>query len=433
MAAFLSLPSVTFAQPDQRPTPPPAADVPPPAGTEVPPPPVSPAPPEVVTPPPEAPAPEAPAVAPVAPPVEEVEPEDDAASRLDALEGFHWSGYIQAQYEVHDDSENEVEGTTLRNQDRFLIRRGRLKLQYDGIEHARFMIQLDATSTGVGLRDAVASLIEPWTGWDIELAAGLFKNPFGFEVLQSSSDRVFPERTFLDRALYPGERDLGVRLSGKHELFRFALALVNGDPIGERAFPGRDPNSFKDLVGRVGIATSLVDVGLSGHVGTEFQPGTPATDAETVWLDANEDAVVDPGEVTTTQAEAAVGSENATRYRLGFDAQLHHEIAGLGKLEVLAEVAYAHRAETDLAGKQSLVAGYLGVVQHWQDRAGIAFRAELFDPDLDAGQDQTIVLEPVLLFYPVPAVRLSAAYDIVLEQGDAVGNNVFTARMQVKF
>jgi hypothetical protein len=394
----------------------------------------------VVAPPPEAtptrssevPAPAAPAPepAPIAAAVEETE---DPSAAIAALEAFHWSGYIQGQYEAHDDSENEVDGTTLGNMDRFLVRRGRLKLQYDGIEHARFMIQIDATSTGVSLRDAVASVMEPWTGWDFELAAGLFKNPFGFEVQQSSGDRVFPERSLLGRTLYPGERDVGVRLAGKHDLFRFALALMNGDPIGERAFPGRDPSSYKDLVGRVGIATSLVDVGVSGHVGTEFQPGTAETDAETIWVDANEDAVVDTAEVTTTPAAEAVSSENATRLRLGFDAQLHHEIAGLGRLEVLAEVAYAQRGETDLAGKQGLFSGYLGVVQHWQDRAGIGLRAEMFDPNLDAGDDRVIVLEPVLLAYPVPAVRLSLAYDIVLEEAASVDNNVFTARMQVKF
>lgn len=359
------------------------------------------------------------------------QPEPSAA--IAALEAFHWSGYIQGQYEVHGDSENEVEGTSLQNEDRFRVRRGRLKLQYDGIEHARFLIQLDATSEGVSLRDAVASVTEPWTCWDLELAVGLFKNPFGFEVLQSSADRVFPERSALGRTLYPGERDVGLRLSGNHGPFRVALALVNGNPIGDRVFPGRDPNSYKDLVGRLGIATSLVDVGVSGHVGTEFQAGAAATEAETVWVDANGDAIVDSTEVTNTPAADAVSSENATRLRLGFDAQLHHEIAGLGKLEVLAEIAYAQRSGTDLADKRRLVTGYVGFVQHWRDRAGIALRAEMSDPDLDTDGDRLVVLEPVLLAYPVPAVRLSVAYDIVLEQHGSVANDVFTARMQVKF
>lgn len=427
---LVSLFSVSaFGQPQQELVAPPPGDPPP---ADAPAPPAEPVPPPVETPPPA----EHPVVVPPPtpePPPPAEEPEPTLEERVTALEGFHWSGYIQGQYEVHDDSENEIDGTTLENADRFLIRRGRLKLQYDGIEHARFMMQIDATTTGVSLRDAVASIFEPWTSFELELAAGVFKNPFGFEVLQSSGDRVFPERSQLGRTLYPGERDLGVRLSGKRDILRFAFALVNGNPIGDRAFPGRDPNSYKDFVGRIGIATSLLDVGVSGHVGTEFQPGSPAVDASTTWRDENRDAAVDPNEVTTTDAEPAVSSENATRMRAGLDVQLHYEIDGFGKLEVLGEIALAHRGETDLADAADLLAGYFGVVQHYGHLAGLAFRVDFLDPNLDEGSDQTIILEPVLLLYPVKAVRVSLAYDIVLEQGEAERNNVLTARMQVKF
>ena len=363
------------------------------------------------------------------------EPDDDTSAAIEALQAFHWSGYIQAQYEVHSDSENELDGTKLLNLDRFRIRRSRLKLTYRGIEHARFVLEVDWTSTGVSLKEGTATLIEPWTGWDLELSAGLFKTPFGYDVLVSSSARVFPEGSLLGETLYPGERDVGLRFSGHRDPFVFSIALLNGNPIGEKAFPGRDPNSFKDLVGRLGLQMPLLDIGISGHIGTEFVPGTPAAAAATTWLDANGDSIVDPAEVTNTPAVDAVTSENATRWRLGLDAQLHHDIAGFGKFEVLAEVAYAHRAETPLAGEQRLAAGTLAVIQHWHDRAGLAFRAAVLDPDLGANakDDREIVLTPVLLFYPVPAVRLSLTYDIVLEEGAAVDNDIFTARMQLKF
>ena len=38
-------------------------------------------------------------------------------------------------------------------------------------------------------------------------------------------------------------------------LNRDAVALMNGEPIGERSYPGIDPNGSKDIVGRVGIVT----------------------------------------------------------------------------------------------------------------------------------------------------------------------------------
>ena len=38
---------------------------------------------------------------------------------------------------------------------------------------------------------------------------GLFKIPFGFEIIQSDRDRLFMERANVMRALFPGEYDAG--------------------------------------------------------------------------------------------------------------------------------------------------------------------------------------------------------------------------------
>src|SRR5207253_1095991 len=75
----------------------------------------------------------------------------------------------------------------------------------------------------------------------------------------------FLERSNAERALFPGEYDLGVRLSGGWRFLRYAVAAMNGDPIGEKAFPGRDPNESKDLVGRLGVDLRMGSlVGLAG-------------------------------------------------------------------------------------------------------------------------------------------------------------------------
>ena len=78
---------------------------------------------------------------------------------------------------------------------------------------------------------------------------GLFKIPFGFEVMERDRDRIFTERSTFIRALFPGEYDLGARLAGGWRFVRYALAVQNGEPIGENTFPVRDPTRPKTSLG----------------------------------------------------------------------------------------------------------------------------------------------------------------------------------------
>jgi len=76
-----------------------------------------------------------------------------------------------------------------------------------------------------------------WPGGSVPLAAltvGLFKIPFGFEVMERDRDRIFTERSTFIRALFPGEYDLGARLAGGWRFVRYALAVQNGEPIGPK-------------------------------------------------------------------------------------------------------------------------------------------------------------------------------------------------------
>ena len=126
----------------------------------------------------------------------------------------------------------------------------------------------------------------PW----LELTAGSMKIPFGFEVQQRDTDRLFLERSTLEKALFLGEYDLGARVFGGWRFFRYSLAAMNGDPIGEKAFPGRDPNQSKDFIGRVGIETRIEHwLGLAGDVSGICGAGLPhghARDQELRWSGA---------------------------------------------------------------------------------------------------------------------------------------------------
>src|SRR6185503_3972 len=111
-----------------------------------------------------------------------------------------------------------------------------LKTVYEGT-NAEYLLQIDAVGDGVTLKDAEATFVDTWTPFNFRLTMGQFKWPFGYEVLQSSGDREMPERSAVIGALFPGERDRGVRLTARWEWLRVAAALVNGFPGTRTASP----------------------------------------------------------------------------------------------------------------------------------------------------------------------------------------------------
>src|SRR5262249_50380518 len=134
------------------------------------------------------------------------------------------------------------------------------------------------------------------------------------------------ERANVVRALFPGEYDLGARLSGGWRFVRYALAVQNGEPLGERAFPGRDPNQFKDVVGRLGFEAPIAGPvtfagGVSGPRGKGFHKGTAATKTGLVWQDRNEDGRFQAGEILVVPGVSAIPSENFNRHAFGVDAR----------------------------------------------------------------------------------------------------------------
>ena len=91
---------------------------------------------------------------------------------VEQLAKIKLSGYIQGRFEWHDDSKDGVDAANKpATTTRFLVRRGRLKATYLG-QYAEFMLQLDAASSGVSLKDAEATFIEPWSGWDLRFTVG---------------------------------------------------------------------------------------------------------------------------------------------------------------------------------------------------------------------------------------------------------------------
>ncbi len=160
------------------------------------------------------------------------------------------NAYVQAQYEQHQSSADQIgQSGAYLNQDRFLVRRGRLRLDA-AWEHVELGLELDGNTTNgasVGPTRLDASVVLRGKPWErrigvrgpraeevplLRLTAGLTGIPFGFELMDLNRDRVFLERTQASQAFFAGEQDLGAVLSGGVGFFRYAVAAMNGTPLG---------------------------------------------------------------------------------------------------------------------------------------------------------------------------------------------------------
>ncbi|HWZ88835.1 MAG TPA: hypothetical protein VNW92_08290, partial [Polyangiaceae bacterium] len=150
--------------------------------------------------------------------------------------GLRIGGYVQTQFESNQLSENQLQqGGVPLNQDRFTLRRGRLRLDR-GWEYANATLELDANTTrgmSVGIRRAEGSVLYRGDNGEalpplVMLSLGVTDIPFGFELLESSRVRPFMERSLGSLALFPTEMDIGAKLSGAVSFLRYAFAITNG-------------------------------------------------------------------------------------------------------------------------------------------------------------------------------------------------------------
>jgi hypothetical protein len=130
---------------------------------------------------------------------------------VEIIRKIKWSGYIQTQYQTAESAgiSSFAGGSFPANvNSRFQVRRGRIKLVYDQ-EITQYVLQIDITQNGVGIKDAFAMVRDPWIR-TFSFTGGVFDRPFGFEISNPSGMRETAERSRLFQTLFPGERELGV-------------------------------------------------------------------------------------------------------------------------------------------------------------------------------------------------------------------------------
>jgi phosphate-selective porin len=384
-------------------------------------------------------------------------------------EGISGGGYLQGEYQSRQDSQDQLfQGGAPMNQDRFLVRRARASVTGEW-RYAAVAVELDANTTSgpqVDLRKAEASLqYRPDRSLPpiVMVTLGQFDTPFGYELVESPRTRWFMERSLLSRAFWPGEPDLGLRVAGALGFFRWKIAALNGEPLGEKSpYALQDPNAAKDVVFRFGLDQTFehdtqVAGGVSAIRGKGFHPGTDATKSTIQWHDLNETGVVQPYDLTGVPGAAATPSSNFDRWAVGADVRFHHRW-WLGVAKIYGEFVVAANMDRGLfvadPGLTQLdqreLGFYVGGVQEIGRYGVVGFRYDYYDPNADVFDkrggkllpySQAIrTYSPLLGFVLPDRARLLFQYDLTRNAlaRDVTGvptnlkSNAWTVRLQVQ-
>jgi hypothetical protein len=384
-------------------------------------------------------------------------------------EGISFSAYAQGQYETHQDSQDQLaQGGAVLNQDRFSIRRARANVTGEW-QYVAMALELDANTTSgpqVDLRKAELSLqYRPDRARPpiIMATIGQFDTPFGYELVESPRTRFFMERSTLSRAFWPGEPDLGFRLAGALAFFRWTIAGLNGEPLGEKSpFALQDPNAAKDVLFRFGFdSTPRDDLQMAGGVsairGRGFHAGTDATSSSVQWIDENGDLLVQQNELQPVLAQGAKPSQSFDRWAVNLDLRANFRWA-LGDLKVYGEFTVGTNMDRGLFIADPTITNvdqrelgyYFGFTQEILKYGVVGFRYDFYDPNSDAfdtragrliPQSEAFTTYSPLVGLVLPdRARFVLQYDINKNSlaRSPVGvptnlqSNVWTARLQVQ-
>jgi hypothetical protein len=366
------------------------------------------------------------------------------------------SGFVHVDWTLfRQSSQDEVtQDRQPLNEERFTLRRARIRAERDlGYFHG--ILEIDAnTLNGLQVRpfDAEATFKwpaarpyarAPWaydtTGggrhgepipspdeaWFM-VSAGMFRTPFGFEVPEPERDRPWLERSTIANALFPQSVDLGLRVVGGYRFLRWSLGIMNGDPIGEAEFPGRDPNKSKDLMFRVGAATKIghaieVSGGVSGLTGLGFDEGEPATKDVVAWHDINDNGQIDSlDEIDFTGGSSGRPSQDFKRSAVGADLRVDVAVPVLGDLHLRGEIIRATNLDRGLTFADPVVqtrdlretGWYVGAAQEVTSWALVGVRYDRYDPDADARQQEPFAVVPRDLSQSTWALSLTGRWGL---------------------
>ncbi|MFA7419413.1 MAG: hypothetical protein WCZ90_06990 [Melioribacteraceae bacterium] len=386
----------------------------------------------------------------------------ETKATVDALKKIKLSGYIQTQFQSAEiDGISSFSGGNFSAgiHNRFLVRRGRLKVTYDN-DITNYVLQIDATEKGLGLKDAYVLFKEPWLK-SFGLKAGVFDRPFGFEISYSSSSREAPERSRMFQTLFPGERDLGASFEYSPYIpfedflsyFNFKGGLFAGNGVNAEV------DNKKDFIGRLGFSVPFyeenlaIDGGVSTYIG-----GVKLAAGKTIYKVDN-----------PTLATADTKPTYADRNYLGIDMQVYYALPILGNFTLRGELISGKQPGGSISSSSSPTAlqtgdlylrnfsgYYINYVQNLGDKNQLVVKYDVYDPNTDVEGDQIgaaaaaklgngdikySTLGLGLVHYWDDNIKFVFYYDSVSNETSSkltgfnsdLRDNVFTFRIQYKF
>lgn len=391
-------------------------------------------------------------------------------STLDALKKIKVSGYIQAQYQTADTATVRTFSgsdfpTNVRS--RFQVRRGRLKVNYDN-DLTQFVLQFDVTQNGVGIKDAYASIRDPWMR-NAVFTAGVFDRPFGFEISYSSSSRETPERSRVFQTLFPGEREIGAKLELNGETGLLSYLNVKAGVFNGVLSNANENDRNKDFIGRLGVALPFVEQNLAIDGGLSLYAGKVTTNSKFVY-DLNLSSPVKA--YRADSAASNVGNSYARSY-IGGDMQLYYDLPAIGGISLRGEYITGSQPGTAALNSfynpgstatpvylRNFSGWYVNVVQNIGVQNQLVVKYDVLDPNTDisgaevgaAGSSHTLAdvrfatlgigwihhwdaNVKFVLYYDIVAnekVNTAATGSLAAFKND-ISDNVMTFRMQYKF
>lgn len=317
--------------------------------------------------------------------------------------GLYVSGFVQTQYQSSQLSEDELQqgGGTL-NRDRFVVRRARIRMDYDA-PWAVAQLEVDGNTVrgaSMSIRRANAGLVlrnpQDVTSPLARLRVGLTEIPFGYELRMGQDALFFLERSEGSWEMFAGPTDVGVRVDGEIGAFRYDIGLSNGTPISDQSgTSGADPTRAPDLAARFGaegeVAGRLtISGGASVLTGTGFSPGSEAEKPRVEWRDLNENESLDTGELIAVPGRGAVPSETFHRWAVGADLQFALN-TGIGTTRVFGEVVMATNMARGTFVSDPVLAGadlrqtsaWVAVAQDLWNTVEFGLRYDFSNPDDD--------------------------------------------------
>ncbi len=399
-----------------------------------------------------------------------VKPKPAAPAAARWFESLKVSAYAQAQLEFRQESEDQlaVGGQPL-NQNRFVLRRARLKVESKH-RYTEFLLEFDGNTVrgpSFGVHRAEISGVYRGAGASndkpalVALTAGVLVPSFGRELQEGARTRPFMERSLASRAFFPSEPDLGLRLSGRLGFFDYGVAVVNGEPAGQPVgFPLRDPNAAKDVIGRIGVSADVSSVvraagGVSLLNGKSTFRGNDGAKSTVNWTDLNEDGQIGNVELSATPGSSPRKSQNFGHWAVGADLDVGVK-TDLGETELQAEFVIANNLDRGLFISDPITTGHddrqlgynVALLQDITRHALVGVRYDYYDPRADVFTSKNGKVVPtkasVTTISPLVGLRLPEGlklygeWDIVRDHlaTDVRGvpadrkNNVVTFRLQ---